>query len=110
MTAAAERLRQEAETFNQQKAHADRWFAWRLFANYVTLGLLLVIAGFCIWILATSEHRSATVVGWATGVLGTDIAGFVIMAVRSGISPASAPRLAPVTPATNRAHRPAAGG
>jgi len=109
MSAAAERLRQEAETFDLQKAHADRWFAWRLFANYVTLALLLVIAGFCIWILATSEHRSPTVVHWATGVLGTDLLGFVITVVRSGISATSAPKLAPVTPAPNRLPRPRPG-
>jgi hypothetical protein len=35
--AAAERLRQEAETFDLQKAHADRWFAWRLAAAWVAL-------------------------------------------------------------------------
>jgi hypothetical protein len=109
MSAAAERLRQEAETFDLQKAHADRWFAWRLVANYVALGLLLVVAGVCIWILATSDHRSATVVRWATGALGTDIVGFVITVVRAGIIATSAPKLAPVTPAAHRPPRPRAG-
>jgi len=105
MSAAAERLRQEAETFDLQKAHADRWFTWRLRANYVTLALLLAMAGFFIWMIATAEHRSPTAVHWAMAALGSDILGFVITVVRSGIGPRSAPKLEPVTQPANRPPR-----
>jgi hypothetical protein len=109
MSAASERLRQEAETFDLQKAHADRWFAWRLASAYVGLGLLPVIGGFSIWVIATPEHRSTTVVLWATGVLGTEILGVVVALVRMALNPSASPKLMPVTPAAKRLPRQASG-
>jgi hypothetical protein len=109
MSAAAERLRQEAETFDLRKAHADRWFAWRLAAAYVGLVQLPVISSFCIWIIATPEQRAPTVVLWATGVLGTEILGVVVAVVRMALNPSASPKLMPVTPAAKRLPRQSSG-
>lgn len=108
MSAAAERLRQEAETFDLQKAHAGRWFVWRLAAAYLGLAMLPMMGGFCIWIIAT-EYRSAAVVVWATGVLGTEILGVVIAVVRMALNPAAVADLTPVTLAARRPPHPHSG-
>ena len=99
MSAAADRLRQEAATFDQQKVQADRWFAWRLAAAWIALIQWPVITGFCLWIIATSEHRSASVVIWASTALGGEILGLIVTVVRTAMNPSSMPKLNPVTPA-----------
>lgn len=97
MRAAAERLRQEAETFDLAKAHADLWFRLRVRASYAGLVLLLIVAILCIHVVLSPQRYPQAAIVWAAGVLGTDILGIVAIILKTVLSPASMTRLTPVT-------------
>jgi hypothetical protein len=72
---AAERLRQERETFDQAKNHDARWFKVRLAIGWVavvTLPAILIVAASIIWM---HEQFDAATVRIATGALLVDALG-----------------------------------
>src|SRR6266571_1398070 len=73
-----ERLRQERETFNQQKVQDGRWFLLRLVMGSVAVVLFPAIMLVCTWIIFHyHDFSAATVTVATTGLLG-DSLGLVI--------------------------------
>lgn len=66
--AAAERLRQERETFDLAKRHADRWFGLRLGMGYAGIVLMETVVAVCIWVILnpTSTVQQASIGPWAS--------------------------------------------
>ncbi len=93
----AERLRQERETFNQQKLQDSRWFLLRLVMGSVAVVLFPAIMFVCTWIIFHYQSFSpATVTVATTGLLG-DSLGLVIAVWRLVLGARGPERLAPVT-------------
>src|SRR5438270_12114846 len=100
MSAASERLRQERETFDLTKIHANRWFGLRLVTGYISIVLLLAIATTCIFVIFHLTHYSDQVIACTTSVLGANIIGTVLIVLKIVLNPASVTKLIPVTPIT----------
>ena len=96
---AAEQLRQEQETFDQQKAHEGRWFALRLVMGYSSIALLAVILFVSSYILFHPAVYSTGVVTAAGGALFVDAVGLVVSVWKGVLQPDSSRRLVPVTKA-----------
>ncbi len=60
---AQERLRQERETFEQQKQPAARWFNIRLRMGYLAAILLPSVMAVSVYILMNYEHFPRSVLG-----------------------------------------------
>jgi hypothetical protein len=94
---AAEQLRQEQETFNQQKAHENRWFTLRLVMGYTSVALLAAILFVSSYILFHPAQFSAPVGTAAGGALFVDAVGLVVSVWKGVLQPSSGAKLAPVT-------------
>jgi hypothetical protein len=92
-----EALRQEAETFNQMRDHAERWFRLRLVMGYVTVVLLPSFFLLSAFILFNVDRFSLTVVNAAAAALFVDGLAFVMAVWKIVLNPAVASKLAPVT-------------
>jgi len=103
--AAAERLRQERETFDLTKRHADRWFSLRLGMGYAGIILMEVVVGVCIWVILNPLTYGAAGVNWTMGVLCVDVLGQVAIILRFVMSRGAVTRLAPITSAPTLAGR-----
>ena len=94
---AMERLRQEQETFDQNKAHAERWFVLRLRMGYSAAVMLPAIGAISGLIVLRPELYSTWTVNTATGVLFTDVLGLLAAVWKVVLNPSSIPKLSPVT-------------
>lgn len=95
--AGIERLRQERETFDLNKAHAERWFALRLRMGYIAVVLLPSIAAVCGFIVLNPGSYSGTAVTAASGTLFVDMVGLVGAVFKVVLTQSSVVKLAPVT-------------
>lgn len=97
MSAAAdERLRQEREAFDINKAHSKAWFRLQLMIGYVFLAFLLLVGGLCIYALSNSDAFSAPVLICAAVGLLTDLVGLGALAMKVVLTPSKRPTLEPV--------------
>ncbi|RCK72170.1 MAG: hypothetical protein ANABAC_2151 [Anaerolineae bacterium] len=92
-----ERLRQERETFDQHKAHENRWFQLRLVMGYASVVLLTAIMILSAIILLNHQRYSPNVVTAAGAALFVDALGLVISIWKIVFNPDFMTRLAPVT-------------
>jgi hypothetical protein len=101
----AERLRQERETFNQQKLQDSRWFLLRLTMGSVAVVLFPAIMLICTWIIFhNKDFSSATVTVATTGLLG-DSLGLIVAVWKLVLGARGPERLAPVTQPQARSGR-----
>ena len=94
---AEEQLRQERETFDQQRTQDRRWFNLRLAVGYSSIVLLGGIMAACILIITHEPEFPSGVVLGATGALFGDVLGLLVTVWKVVLSPTSLTRLAPVT-------------
>lgn len=92
-----ERLRQERETFDQHKAHENRWFLLRLVMGYFSVALLLSVIAISSYILLNNKIFSNTVITIAGAALFTDTLGLVISIWKVVFNPNFMTKLAPIT-------------
>ncbi len=92
-----ERLRQERETFDQHKAHENRWFQLRLVMGYASVVLLAAIMVISSVILFNHQAYSSTVVTAAGAALFVDALGLVISIWKIVFNPDFMTKLAPIT-------------
>ena len=94
---AVEQLRQERETFEQQKRHDAQWFMLRLLMGYSSVVLLFGILGTSSYIIFNAVQFSATVVAAAGGALFVDAVGLVVSVWKGALNQRPGDRLSPVT-------------
>ena len=94
---AIERLRQERETFDQMKAHEERWFALRLRMGYVAAVMLPAIGAVSSLIVLRPEAYTSFTITTATAALFTDVLGLLVAVWKVALNPSSIPKLSPVT-------------
>jgi hypothetical protein len=94
---ATERLRQEAETFNQIKNHVDRWFRLRLIMGYVAVFVLPSLLTISAYVIINSSSFSKAVVTSASGALFVDGLSFLVAVWKIVLNPGSMSSLGPVT-------------
>jgi hypothetical protein len=92
-----ERLRQERETFDQHKAHENRWFRLRIVMGYSSVVLLLAIIAISAYILFNYSSFSNTVVTTAGAALFVDTLGLVISIWKIVFNPNFMTKLVPIT-------------
>jgi hypothetical protein len=93
---AFERLRQERETFDQQKTHDNRWFGLRLAIGVVAVVILPVVVGICGYVLIDGAYSETVQQICAVALVG-DVVALVGAVFKIVLSPASITQLAPVT-------------
>lgn len=94
---ASEQLRQERESFNQQKKQNNLWFCLRLVMGYSSVVILLIIAGVSAYIIAHSERFDSKIVLSASiGMIG-DIVGLMISVWKVVLNPQTFKEISPVT-------------
>jgi hypothetical protein len=94
---AEEQLRQERETFDQQRRQDHLWFTLRLAVGYSSILLLGAIVSACILIIAHEPMFPPAVVMSATGVLFSDVLGLLVTVWKVVLNPGRLTRLGPVT-------------
>lgn len=94
---ATEQLRQERETFDQQKDHEERWFSLRVRMGYVavvSIPSILALSGF---VIINADVFPSFVINMASGALFVDGLGLFVAIWKMILNPASVGRLQPVT-------------
>jgi len=99
---AEEQLRQERETFEQQKAQAARWFLLRLSVGYTSVAALVMVLGVCVYTLMRTDVFPASVVTAAGATLFGDVVGLVATIWKVVLSPGTVASLTPVTQTVSR--------
>jgi hypothetical protein len=94
---AVEQLRQERETFDQQKLQDAKSFTLRLVMGYSSVALLAGILSISSFIILNANVFSAGVVGAASGAVFVDAIGLVVSVWKGVLNPRSNEKLAPVT-------------
>lgn len=94
---ASERLRQERETFDQQKLHEERWFCLRLVMGYSAVILLVSIMAVSTYLLFNASKFSSSVVASAGAALFVDVLGLLIGVWKIALNPSFLTKLGPVT-------------
>jgi hypothetical protein len=94
---AAEQIRQEKETFNQQRDHAERWFKLRLTMGYTSVVLLTGIMCISSFVLLRPIQFPSFVLESAGGALFVDVLGLLIGVWKIALKSELAGTLAPVT-------------
>jgi polyferredoxin len=74
-----ERLRQQKQTFEQNKTQKDRWFMLRLRMAYTAILLLFAIATLCGYIVLNHQLFSEAITDVATAALLGDVLGLTIL-------------------------------
>jgi len=92
-----ERLRQERETFDQHKAHENKWFTLRLVIAGLAVPALLAIAYFSARIILDHTAYTAAIVTAASSAFFVDTLGLVVSVVKIVFNPDFMTKLAPVT-------------
>ncbi len=93
---AIEQLRQERETFNQQKKQDNLWFGLRMVMGIVSIFLLISVIVIASYILLNSDKFSSSVVTSAGVALFVDILGLLISVWKITLNPKSMSKLQPV--------------
>lgn len=94
---AAEQLRQERETFDQQKSHDHLWFLLRLsmgFASIVLMGAVMIVSTY---ILFKNAEFPKEVVTSAGGALFVDVLGLLVGVWKIVLNPQTVTKLQPTT-------------
>lgn len=99
---AEEQLRQERETFEQQKSHAARWFLLRLSVGYTSVAALIIVLAICVYILFRNDSFPTSVTTAAGATLFGDVLGLVGTIWKVVLSPGTVAALSPVTGAESR--------
>lgn len=94
---ASEQLRQERETFDQEKSHDHLWFILRLVMGFTSVILLMVVIVVSVYILFNSSDFPVSVVTSAGAALFLDVLGMLIGVWKVALNPNSASRLQPTT-------------
>jgi len=94
---AAERVRQEKETFDQRKQQDKLWFILKLIMGFFSIILLAGIAIVATYILLNNKDFSTSVVKSAGVALFVDILGLLISVWKIVLNPNSVTKLEPVT-------------
>lgn len=94
---AAEQLRQEQETFDQQKYHENSWFVLRLIMGYSSIALLTAILIVSSIILFNPDRYSSAVTTAAGAALFIDAVGLVVSVWKGVLEPKATRKLSPVT-------------
>lgn len=94
---ALERMRQERETFDQRKAHENRWFILRLVMGYSAVFLLGTVCVVSAIILFNNKSFPDNVVIAAGAALFVDILGLLISVWKIALNPEFMTKLKPVT-------------
>ena len=92
-----ERLRQERETFDQHKAHENRWFLLRVVMGYSSVILLISIMVVSSYILFNNVSYPNSVVITAGAALFVDTLGLIISIWKVVFNPDFMTKLAPIT-------------
>ena len=95
-----EALRQERETFDQNKCHEARWFTLRLVMGYLSIPLMGVIIFISYFVLSHQKEFSGEVVAMATAALFVDVLGILTGVWKIVINPDFHTKLTPVTHVT----------
>lgn len=93
---ADERLRQERDAFEVNKAHARQWFALQVHTGYVGLTVFASVALACIVALVCATLIGPFATTAAAFVLLGDIIGLVYLTLKTVLSPAPRQQLEPV--------------
>jgi hypothetical protein len=93
----AEQLRQERETFEQEKDQGARWFELRLRMGYLGIIVLVGIAALAAFILLSPDRYSAQIQEYAAVALLVDMVGLIVSVFKLVLQPGNAMRLEPVT-------------
>ena len=96
LTKAAERLRQQQETFDQKKKHDSRWFWLKLIMGYTATLLLLAILIISTIIIFNYEEYPEVVVNWAAPALFVDILGLIFTVWKVVLNPSDSTKLEPI--------------
>lgn len=99
---AQEQLRQERETFEQQKVQSARWFLLRLSVGYASVLALVLVLGICVYILMNTKIFPTSVVTAAGATLFGDVVGLVATIWKVVLGPGTVGALAPVTSTATR--------
>jgi hypothetical protein len=94
---AIEKLRQERETFNQQRTQEERWFLLRLVMGYSAVVLLIGIMAVASYILLRNDKFPASVIAAAGAALFVDVLGLLVGVWKIALNPTFLAKLAPVT-------------
>jgi hypothetical protein len=94
---AEQQLRQEQDTFEQQKSHAARWFLLRLSVGYTSVAALVIVLGLCVYILMRTDAFPTAVITAAGATLFGDVVGLVATIWKVVLSPGTVASLTPVT-------------
>lgn len=95
LTKAAEKLRQQRETFNQKKKHDSLWFWLKLIMGYSAVLLLLGILVISCIIIFNYQDYPDKIVNWATPALFIDILGLIFTVWKVVLSPNVSTKLEP---------------
>lgn len=93
---ADERLRQERDAFEVNKAHACQWFALQVRTGYVGLTVFALVALACIVALVCATLIGPFATSAAAFVLLGDITALVYLTLKTVLSPAPRQQLEPV--------------
>lgn len=93
---AAERLRQERETFDQHKDQDARWFRVRLAIGWMSVFIIPAVAVFCGFVIV-SDRFAGDLRMAAAGTLFVDVAGLAAAIWRATAARGAPTRLAPTT-------------
>lgn len=94
---AAERIRQEKETFDQRKRQDSQWFILKLVMGFFAVVLLAAVLIISTYILINNKSFPASVVTAAGAALFVDILGLIISVWKIVLNPNSITKLDPVT-------------
>lgn len=93
---AAERVRQERETFDQRKRHDNLWFILKLIMGFFSIILLAAVLIISTYILFNHTRFPISVVTSAGVALFADILGLIISVWKIVLNPQTVTRLEPV--------------
>lgn len=97
ITKAAERLRQQQETFDQRKVHDSKWFFLKLLMGYSAILMLVSILVVSCVIIFNYQDYPDSIVNWATPALFIDILGLIFTVWKVVLNPTQTTKLEPVT-------------
>lgn len=95
LTKAAEKLRQQRETFNQRKKHDSQWFWLKLIMGYSAVLLLLAILFISGIIIFNYQNYPDKIVNWAAPSLFVDILGLIFTVWKVVLTPNISTKLEP---------------
>lgn len=95
LTKAAERLRQQRDTFDQKKKHDSRWFWLKLIMGYSAVILMLAILVISSVIIFNYQDYTDKIINWAAPALFVDILGLIFTVWKVVLAPNNSTKLEP---------------